>query len=60
MGFLLVAHHQRLFLLLRFFKLNLKLIFNLFSFCAGFFSGLITFLHVLGHSGLNQGRYMCE
>ena len=60
MGFFLVACHHRLFLLLRFFKLNFTLIFNLFSFFAGFFNGLHTCLHVWGQSGLNQGHYMCE
>ena len=53
LGFFLVAFHHRLFLLLRFFKLNFTLIFNLCSFFARFFNGLHTCLHVWGQSGLN-------
>ena len=44
--FVLVACRQCLFLLLRFFKLHFSLIFNLFSFFAGFSNGLHTWLHV--------------
>ena len=40
------ACRQRLYVWLRFFKLNCSLMFNLFSFFAAFFNGLQRFLHV--------------
>ena len=45
-GFLLSAYCQRLFGWLRFFKLNISFVFNLFSFCAGFFNALLTSFNV--------------
>ena len=45
MGFLLSACRQRLFVWLRFFKLNFSFIFIFFSFFAGFFNGPHTCLH---------------